>query len=149
MNELEYAKNLAYLQSENPAGFLAMAALVSGASTEKTGAKIAADFKKYMPHAERAMFLLRDYLKAEGSKEVQDMIDPACAWLHKYFLDPRTPAQKAADTTRRRREAKDAAWRQQRLDRETAKALARQVLHDPNANPADRLDASRRLEVLK
>ena len=147
--EHELAKNLVYLQSENPAGFMAMAALIAGTSTKKTGAALATDLQNYAPHAEQAMHLLLDYLKAEASDEVQGMIDPACAWLGRYFLDERTPAQKAADTNRRRHEAKDAEWRQKRIDRETAKAIARQVLHDDNADPAARMDAARRLEVMR
>ena len=77
------------------------------------------------------------------------MIDPACAWLHKYFLDSQTPAQKAADTTRRRREAKDAELRQQHLGAEATKKLARSVLHDENADPAARLEAAGILEGMK
>lgn len=150
MDEIEFVKM--YLSMKTPAKKLALAALIGGSVLDdhKKAKAIADAFRDYgREDAETALYLLRKAHEELDPVDDVGLFDTGEKFLNVFFLDPRTPQQKAGETTRRRQEAKEAEWRQQRLDRETAKALARQVLHDPNANPADRLDASRRLEVLK
>lgn len=150
MTEKEFAQLMSHVT--DPASFLAITALVGGSAIGREDHKqaklLAADFQKYRPFAQDALNLITGSSVA-AEEEARELFRDAETFLQTYFLNELTPAQRAGRTIHERAERKKEEYRQQRLDRETAKALARQVLHDPNANPADRLDASRRLEVLK
>ena len=150
MTEKEFAQLMSHVT--DPASFLAITALVGGSAIRREDHKqaklLAADFQKYRPFAQDALNLITGSSVA-AEEEARELFRDAETFLQTYFLNELTPAQRAGRTIHERAERKKEEYRQQRLDRETAKALARQVLHDPNANPADRLDASRRLEVLK
>ena len=150
MTEKEFAQLMSHVT--DPASFLAITALVGGSAIGREDHQqaklLAADFPKYRPFAQDALNLITGSSVA-AEEEARELFRDAETFLQTYFLNELTPAQRAGRTIHERAERKKEEYRQQRLDRETAKALARQVLHDPNANPADRLDASRRLEVLK
>ena len=148
MDEIQFVKM--YLSMKTPAKKLALAALIGGSVLDdhKKAKAIADAFKDYSKdEAETALDLLRRAHEELDPVDDVGLFDAGEKFLNIFFLDPRTPQQKAGETTRRRHEAKEAEWRQQRLDRETAKALARSVLHDEAADPADRLNAARRLGV--
>lgn len=143
----QIAKAITFLYDTDPAGFLCMAALIAGKSTDRTAAQLARQYKGFTQHAAEAQNIL-DNMKP-AAEDLRAMIAPASEWLHKYFLDPRTPQQKAGDTIRERTKQKNTEFLQQLKDREAARAAAREVLHDPSVSAADRLAAAARLEAMK
>lgn len=148
MDEIQFVKM--YLSMKTPAKKLALAALIGGSVLDdhKKAKAIADAFRGYgREDAETALYLLHKAHEQLDPVDDVGLFDTGEKFLNVFFLDPRTPAQKAGETTRRRHEAKESEWRQQRLDREAAKTLARSILHDEAADPADRLDAARRLGV--
>lgn len=150
MNEKEFVQLMSYVK--DPTDYLAITALVGGAAIgrgdHKQAKALAADFQYYRPYAQDALNLITSSSIA-AEEDARELFKDAAAFLQSYFLNKLTPAQRAGHTMHERSEKKKAESRQQRLDREAARAVARQVLHDPNANPADRLEASRRLEGMR
>lgn len=150
MTEKEFAKLLSHVT--DPTSFLAITALVGGSAIGREDHKqaklLAADFQKYRPFAQDALNLITGSSVAAENEEGRELFRDAETFLQTYFLNELTPAQRAGRTIHERAERKKEEYRQQYRDRETARSLARQTLHDENASPADRLAASRRLEEL-
>lgn len=137
--------------TKDPAVLLSLAALIA-ASAEARGetaraASISKSFQTYRDHAEEALHLLQESPLAAEGDEARAFFQQGADYLKEHFMNTLTPGEKAALTTRRRREAKEARAREERADRETARQVCRAVLNDPAADPADRLDAARRLGV--
>ena len=137
--------------TKDPAVLLSLAALIA-ASAEARGetaraASISKSFQTYRDHAEEALHLLEESPIAAEGEEARVFFQQGADYLKEHFMNTLTPGEKAALTTRRRREAKEARAREERADRETARQVCRAVLNDPAADPADRLDAARRLGV--
>lgn len=151
MTGKEFVQLLSYVK--DPADYLAITSLVGGAAIGRGELKqakaLAADYQHYRPYAQDALKLITSGSVAAENEEGRELFTDAETFLQTYFLNELTPAQKAGRTMHERSEKKKAESRQRCLDREAARAVARQVLHDPNANPADRLDASRRLEGMR
>ena len=149
MTEKEFAQLMSHVT--DPASFLAITALVGGSAIGREDHKqaklLAADFQKYRPFAQAALNLITGSSVA-AEEEARELFRDAETFLQTYFLNALTPAQRAGRTIHERAERKKEEYRQQYRDRETARSLARQTLHNKNASPADRLAAAQKLEEL-
>ena len=142
--QLELAHTVFSMRESYPAGFLSMCGLLAATTTAKTAAALARDIDAdTASHAAEAVELLkREVSKEATNPDLKEAIPAAVAWLNRFFLDERTPAQRAADTRAKRKADRDKEWREEAKDMAETKEAARAILRDPDAKPADKLNAA-------
>lgn len=133
------------MRNSFPAGYLAMTSLMASSTSNKTAAAALArdiDANTASHAADAVEILKREVSKEAVNPDLIEAIPAAVAWLNRFFLDDRTPAQRAADTRAKRKARRDQEWREEARDKAETKEAARAILRDPAAKPADKLSAA-------